>query len=298
MMSIKGIWKSQAKVVFIALSFSFVGCGGSGTGSNTPAPVPAPENNNGTFSFSFARNNNTESFGVIGYLHSSTVVTQTYLKNAFSQYEDLQDGECQAFSEAQSFDLETVPTLLDAGEGLNLDTPGGSLSMTRIEYEGDVYYQASKTGNDHFSSKGLYTLTSTGNEPIAAFDASIQAPEDLTVTEPDLTAATVINRNEDLTIAWTSTGSNTPIYATITQKDLDQSTLKATLCKFTDDGEGTITTDTLGEFNQTIIGVYDNIKVWKTSTATFTIPELQESVVSIFESSWVAAVTLNNTGMP
>lgn len=173
--------------------------------------------------------------------------------------EDVQvpDGTCRTSPLAQINVIE----FRDAGPQLTLSGPAGDMPLDVFFFEG---FYAGTESADFFTHGATYTLSAPGGARIDAFSQAFTMSGDFTLTDPpESTASMTLDRAQDFTIAWTSTGSADPILVVFDQYDADLNTLAYVSCRFTDDGSATVPSSALQELTASSPGVTTVIEVSK-----------------------------------
>ena len=269
----------------LILALALAGCGtDSGGGPSIPETI------SGVFNTVHSTNSGIEGFGLTGYFRSAPTSTDAFYKDLLAGFPDMADGDC---IQQGTPDIFASTGHLDAGEFLNLATPGGNLQVARTTFNGQVFYTSTDPSGTHFASEGNYTLSGDGDPTevdLGPFSGSWKGPQSVSVTSPDFTAPQTIDRFVDLSITWTSTGS-APVFVSMFQKDDQNNIIHSEWCKFTDDGEGTIRSPTLDNFDETLLAVFDGISVFKISGGSFNVSGLDAPVLSVNMSLVGGAVT-------
>lgn len=168
---------------------------------------------------------------------------------------------------------------IDAGASLLLSSPGlGSVSVTRtVLNDGGISYYNGSVANSFLQGGKPYIMQGFGSTGIDDFVISVAAPPLLTITEPaDLTALQFIDNTEDLVLRWP--GNNGVgevgvmlVYGTAANPD-------AVVCRFADDGEGTIPSDLLTELRSAVEHDWSQGSVPGLGQAGFGLPRLSMTV--------------------
>lgn len=279
----------MARFALVIASFLLAtACGGAG---NNKGSKGVPANNAGVFATSHTRNSGTENFGLVGYFKASSQSTDSYYLDAAKGFPDLAADDCLDLTLPDPY---ASTDHLDAGEFLELTTPGGTLQVARGSFSGQTFYSTTNPSGTHFEAGGSYTLTGSGDPEevdLGPFSGSWKGSEGIDVTSPDLSAPISVDRFVDLTIQWTSTGGNAPVFVYLFQQDDQTAVTHATLCKFADDGEGVVRSPTLDDFSETLPAIYDGISVFKVTASSFNVGGLEAPVVVLSQSVASAGVT-------
>lgn len=145
------------------------------------------------------------------------------------------DGDCEEIEDV----LADSIGFQDAGETIDLSTPGGTLTLDTFLFPG-LYASFSGGPAAMWTTGGTVTITAPGGSGIDAFVRTFPLSGALTLTSPDPTADAVIDPANDFTLAWTSSGTTDPIFVNIEQENADFETVFSVTCRFDDDGSAVI----------------------------------------------------------
>lgn len=205
----------------IATSACSGGDGGGGGGSGVRGFVTAGLERDATFGDSFG--------GSAVFIGQSIPIPDL----------DTADGEC---NDDRGVTLGNV-TFKDVGATVSVITSSGELVMDALIP--GIYFG---NGDASLWQMGGTATVETPGGAVAAFSRDFPMSGSLTLTAPDPAVDATINRAVDLTLAWTSSGSDDPVFVTIEQYDFDaDETVFQLACRFDDDGTGTIASALLGD---------------------------------------------------
>lgn len=257
----------------LASAMLLAGCGNKKDGNKS-----VPGTNSGSFAMSYAQIGTAETFGLVGFFRDAAVDTQQFYLDASAGFPDLGDGECMAVTVPDPF---SVTGTLDAGEFLALSTPGGELQVARTSFGGATLYVASDPSGTHYGAGAGYTLTGDGDPAevdLGPFSGSWSGPTAVSVTAPDMSDIVTIDRFVTLDLTWTPAGSG-PMFVHLFQQDDQANITHEEICKFSDDGSGTIESPTLDNFQETLPATFDGIRFMKMSSGSFNVSGLDAPVI-------------------
>ena len=260
-------------VALLALSMPALGCGKNGDG-----PKGVSGTNSGTFALSYSRLGTAESFGLVGFFRGTAVDTDPFYLEASAGFPDLGDGECQSVNVPDLFDVSGT---LDAGEFLSLSTPGGDLQIARTTFNGATIYNGIDPTGTHYGAGASYTLTGDGDPEevdLGPFSGSWSGAAAVSVTAPDVSDIITIDRFVTLDLQWTPAGSG-PLFVHLFQQDASANITHEEICKFSDDGSGSIGSPVLDNFIETLPATFDGIRFMKMSSGSFNVGGLDAPVI-------------------
>lgn len=151
------------------------------------------------------------------------------------------DGDCNEGGGELSGNI----TFKDVGETVTLVTSSGELVLD--PFIAGIYFGYGDASL--WQMGGTVTVETPGGD-VPAFSRDFTQAGGFTLTAPDPAANLTIDRASDLTLAWSSSGTNDPIFVSIEQYDFDNDeTVFSLLCRFDDDGSGTIPSSLLGDMS-------------------------------------------------
>ena len=263
-----------------------------------PGPVPSMLGGMATFGRSRDRSVGDlagiyEDFvGMVTFFPVPVPVPPT-LQEVWDDFPDMPMDTCKRVYPS-SVGLSTNIDPPNAGE-LTFTGPNGSISLSMLM--GIGMYMSIWNDPAKYVPMSDYTLSATGGPQIPAFEVPYFSPGQITSLTPDITATTpfMIDRSQDLPIAWESIPDGRPIYLTFTQQDNPEMTEWMWMCKMTDDGEFTVPAQVLGDFGVTVQPFpseqwRDKMDLRRWHYSSFEVEGAVGPIISAFESGWYADV--------
>ncbi len=181
---------------------------------------------------------------------------------------------------------------LDAGPTITVSGPAGAITLE--PFSSDFYIYTGGNGSAGlFVRGGGYTVTVPGGDGVDAFTTTITATSDLTLNSPDPDAFEVIlDKTQNLTVAWTSTGGVDPVYVSVNQDNFQtDETIVSVICKFADDGTASIPSNFLSPLEASTNPDLDTIL--SVSKQRFTTVETSVGdVVLVVQTDWEVDLTV------
>ncbi|MGR9052497.1 MAG: hypothetical protein ACU84J_07605 [Gammaproteobacteria bacterium] len=162
-------------------------------------------------------------------------------------------------------------SFLDAGPSLNVSASAvGSITLLRTVSDDDVItYNINPTPDISFYQPGeKYKVSGTGGPDIAAFSISAAAPEAVVLSEPDLAAIQAVTSASDMQFRWQGHDGVGEINISLAASFASDTISPRIVCRFADDGEGTIPAGLLAQLKAAISAhspsnANANLSVWR-----------------------------------
>ena len=253
----------------------------------TPLPPPAL---GGVFNMGRVRTHDQDGIGVMGmFMPTPFSSTGSNFEALWSYYPQIATDTCATVT-SQAVGGGDMGQ--DGGE-LRLTGPGGTAEFWRLPLAGMVVYAYTGAAS-LYAPNASYTLEGTGAGPLGAFSQEMQSPGDIVVTSPAITAEPTftISTGQDLPLQWTSVSDGLPVIVSVEQHiqgnpDDGPGFDRVLVCKFADDGEGTIPASQLQPFlpgNGQEEPVEDGLRILRYRWHTFQPPGALAPSLVIFES--------------
>ncbi len=273
------------------------GGGGGGGGGNGPAQeTTIPSTIGGTIGIQRLRSNTgTDDLeGAAWFLPQPLSTAGAAMQGLFHYYDDVALDSCINVSPDNS---QMSMQGKDAGDAIAFAGNGGTLSLGKLDFFGALFYMGS-TGANAYQPNATYTLSAPGGADVGAFSVSLEGPGDITVTSPDLwnPLPVLLDNDQPLSLSWTSVPDGRPVFVWITQEEEIQAPFapgRILLCRFADDGQGTVPAEWMGWFADSPDSAWDGkISVIKYRWWTFSVSG-GPPILATIESRWDAIAEFN-----
>jgi hypothetical protein len=183
----------------------------------------------------------------VGSFSSGGPEALEFIKNARNVLPSI--DQCSFLPDAN---VIAVPEILitshaDAGESLTLSSEAGAaITLTKF---GGFYGDFADSPASFYREGATYTLTIPGGADLGPGTASVVAPTQIVVTQPDFSQP-ALNSAEDLQLAWVGNGGVGEIAVDVVGGISPQSSLVC--CRFADDGSAAIPSTILGQLRNVL----------------------------------------------
>ncbi len=172
-------------------------------------------------------------------------------------------------------------TYLDAGPTLVLrSTPTGEIHLDRqIDGKGSISYAPIPFNlpEEIYQSGKTYTISVPGSEEFSAFNLNVAAPGEIVVTQPEPTTFGTIDSRDDFILRWLGNDGVGEIGVTLTGHSTEPVQI---VCRFADDGEGTIPSDLLTQLRNIVAAHPKSIDTPK--IPGFDLPDIDPGITADF----------------
>ncbi len=209
-------------------------------------------------------------------------------------YEDVPLDDC-TYSHYETVDGTPVGRWMDAGDELVFSHGQDLVLMVVGEILQEPYYLTQEGTLLPFVPGDAYVLSGQGGIDIGPFEASVVAPQrvEITETHPERLPGdtdVVVSRDQDVVFRWVAR-DGTPLIVRLIQWNLDDSGGAQVVCRFSDDGEGTIPASLLSRLNPTPPDSEfpdATLDAMRYTQTTFQPPGAAAPVLIRFQSAWFA----------
>jgi len=175
-----------------------------------------------------------------------------------------------------------------------LSTDAGTGNFFLLPLGGLQIYIANAMPSVFMPAGEMYTLTGSGDQ-VGAFTTTFQGPPDVHVTQPsNLTSAAgpiTIDKSQPYALKWESENDGLPLFVFLIQTESEGMAPQVVVCKFANDGEGTIPPSAFGLLPEAAWGSTANLQILKYRLHTFTPPGAVAPVLVNFSSGYDIDVT-------
>ena len=261
-------------------------------GDETPGNGAPPDALGGWFSIGNIRSQGNDppaGLGGSGFFSSQAIplfLAEPW-EALFGGYPDMALDSC-GWGWGASIAIAGDQVSIPAGE-LALSTAAGSGDFFLLPLGGLQLYIANAMPSVFMPAGESYTLTGSGDQ-VGAFSTTFQGPPDVHVTQPsNLTTAVGpigIDKNQDYPLKWESANDGLPLFVFLLQAESEDAAPQVVVCKFENDGEGTIPASAFQLLPEAGWGSTASLQILKYRLHTFTPPGATGPVLVNFASGY------------